>query len=228
MINTIVTSAEKTLQAVNAKEKVTVFMNSGVMLRGVLEDTATCQRVVVKIGDDRVFGFLVDGRVFQEPKEGEIPMWFSVPLVSGKIVTRDDDLHHWVPALNCFVESETGSRKQFVKGVEVTIQNSVLENVPDFEYRIKKLEEYAKKKTKVRQGWKQVEKTDTATKVTYDAVMVARVIDLSLSALELVVQVTKAIEAIVGVSSIFGLKGSIKAKFDKKVKAIELRENELS
>jgi hypothetical protein len=218
----------KITQVVNAKEKVTVFMNSGAMLRGVLEDTAPRQRVVAKIGDDRVFGFLVDGRVFQEPKEGEIPMWSSVPLVSGKIVTRDDDIHHWVPALHCFVESETGSKKKFIKGVEVTVQKFVLENVPDFEYRIKKLAKYAEKKANVRQGWKQVEKTDTATKVTYDAVMVARVIDLGLSALELVVQVTKAIEAIVGVSSIFGLKGSIKAKFDKKVKAIELRENELS
>lgn len=228
MINTIVTSAEKTMQAVNDQKKVTVFMSSGAMFYGVLEDTAPRQRVVAKIGDDRVFGFLVGGCVFQEPKKGEIPKWFSVPLVSGKIVTRDDNLHHWVPALNCFVESETGSKKKFIKGVEVTIQNSVLEEVPDFEYRIKKLTQYAEKKAKVRQGWKQVEKTDTATKVTYDAVMVARVIDLGLSALELVVQVTKAIEAIVDASSIFGLKGSIKAKFDKKVKAIELRENELS
>ena len=229
MLNSIVVSKSTTIDAVVRGLYVKVFLADGSEIWGKLEDTATGQRVtVITDNGDRLFGYYINGEVFQQPEENKPPKWSFVPLVTGEVVSRDDTKHHWVPALNCFVESQTAEVGKFIPGVKVEIQPAVLDEIPDLEHRLKKLKLYIDHKAaKRRPGWVKTQKENGVETAEFDAIIVARVMDMGLSALELMVQIAKAVEAVVGVSSIFGLKGSIKERFQKKLKAIELRDNQL-
>ena len=230
-MNTIFASIPSTRNAVNDGKEVCVYLANGKVYTGKLEDTAPGGRVVVLTAHgDRHFGWYLQGVVFEQPKEGHEPKWVRVPLLDGSIVDREPGTHHWVPGLNVFAEVEdVEDGGDFKTGIRVEIHPALKKELPDLERRSNAILAFLSKKAQndVSHGWERRFTKDGVDITEYDAVMIARVLDLGLTVLEIAVKIAKAIEMVVGAGSIFGIKDSVKNRVNKKIASIKARVNEL-